>query len=141
MRIPVAPYSDNLTDGYSYPVSEEELRAVFAQILIHSELVVFFQIYENTSDVLIIHSMWDAKADRWNLKIFASRSDEVSGVRRVLKSTGFGAVQEWLIRTHEELHEFPEVWSYNSLTLRFENDGLIFDPKKAIRPFKRPPRP
>jgi hypothetical protein len=141
MLILFAPSSDKLTDGYSYAVSEDELKDEFIPILTHSELVVFFQFYENTSDVLIIKSMWDAKIDRWNLKILANRSGEALKIRSLMKSTGFGVIQEWLVRTHEELHEFPEIWSYNSLTLRYENDGLIFDPSKAIKPFRRPPRP
>ena len=123
--------------GYVYPFSLELLNHLFEDILINSVCRVDFLTFENTSDVWIIADLWSKEVDLWTMTIVGIRETDAEKIRDLLHPLGIMEAKRWLLSAHERLHNNPSAWLYESLTLRFEDDKLIWDPKEICRPGPR----
>lgn len=130
-EIPVPPC------GYVYPLSLESLGQQFEDILPNAVCRVDFLTFENTSDVWIIGDLWDHEADLWTMKVLGVKEMDSERIYDLLYPAGIMEAKKWLLLAHQRLHENPDVWLYETLTLRFEEEQLIWNPQEVHRPGKR----
>lgn len=123
--------------GYVYPFSLESLNYLFEDILIKSVCRVDFLTFENTSDVWIISDLWNQQVDLWTMTLVGVKESDAEKIRDLLYPVGIMEAKRWLLVAHERLHNNPALWLYESLTLRFSQDQLIWEPKEVCRPGTR----
>lgn len=128
-----------LPSGYDYPLSSENINEVLGDILPKSVAHASFEIYENTSDVLIMHDYWRTAVDLWLIRVIAVREVDLKRVRDLLESKGFPILKEWLNSANNDLHLRPEIFIQHGITLRYEHNDLISQAHEADHPEKRPP--
>lgn len=136
------PYNVNV----ECPLGDEDLCESFGSILLEDTLLVSNEWFSNTSDVFIARSSFGGVNDiqKWRLRQLAVDKALVPRVRELLISHGVSQLQQWFVRSNVLLNKDPLLWVAYWLTVRFENDELIFDEKTALRPGPRPvhwPRP
>ena len=127
----------DLPIGYVYPFSLQSLNHLFGDILINSICRVDFLTVENTSDVWIISDLWSKEVDLWTMTAVGVKETDAEKIRELLHPLGIMEVKSWLVSAHDRLHNNPDEWLYESLTLRFEEDQLIWEPKEIRRPGTR----
>lgn len=125
--------------GYAYPASLERLTEVLRQLLPDSVVHVSFEVYENTSDVIIMSDSWRTAVDLWHIRIIAVKENDLENVQIALIRKGFSALKAWLTGANDDLHQRPDVWIQHAVTFRYEQGDLLHDICEADHPWRRPP--
>lgn len=133
-------FESKVPDDAECPLSEDFLRESFQAMLPEGILRVSNEWFENTSDVLIARSNFGTvdKNHRWRLRQIAIYRTQFARVRELLVSDGFSELLRWFAKSNAQVNEDQTLWICCSLTVRFENDALIFDERTSVRPGHRP---
>lgn len=141
MRFTCLPENVNqiAPEGFVYPLSLDELNRQFSDILSSSHCYLDFITVENTSDVLILRSFWDQAIDLWTMTVVGVPERQAEAVQDSLEKVGLWQAKRWLLFAHEHLHRRHQDWLTESITMRYEQDKLIWEAQESQRPGKRPP--
>lgn len=139
MKVTIVSES-NIPEDAQCPLSDDFLNQSFQTILPEDSLQVTNEWFENTSDVLIVSSSFGTvdKIHNWTLRQIAVDSSRVARIRELLVPDGFSELIKWFSKSGALLNADPTLWICYSMTVRFENDRLIFDEHIASRPHARP---
>lgn len=131
---------DNFPGHAKCVLSEDFLKESFRTILPEDSLRVSNEWLENTSDVLIARSSFGTvdKIHSWTLRQIAVDKSRIARIRDLLVSDGVSTLLSWFAERSALIYEDPARWICYSLTVRFENDSLVFDEQTALRPDPRP---
>lgn len=123
-----------------YPLSDEILREHFQDLLPFALVRVSYEYFPNTSDVVIASSSFEtvSSINEWGLRVIASEEPSVSRVRELLLEHGVPALTKWFNSAENQIKQDLSKWCSYSLTIRYENDELIFDAQEAHREMPRP---
>lgn len=127
-----------LINGFVYPISESRLSNIFERILINSNLELCFLCVENTSDILIARSPWDYPLTNWTLYILAVKKEYLRQAHQVIVEEALPILKDWFISSQIAMVDEPRVWQCFSITMRMENEKLLVQPVKSVRPYPRP---
>lgn len=139
MNVSIEPDSE-IPDNAECALSDDFLRSSFQAMLPESNLLVTKEWKEKTSDVLIARSNFGTvgKNHRWRLRQIAVDKTQVERVRELFVQNGLSELLRWFTKSSALVNEEQTLWICFSVTVRYENDGLIFDERISVRPDSRP---
>ncbi len=131
---------DNIPGSVDCALSADFLNELFLTILPDDNLRVSNEWFENTSDVLIARSSFGSvdRIHNWTLRQIAVDRSRIARIRELLVSEGVSKLRSWFAENGATIHEEPSRWVCYSITVRFENDSLMFIENTSLRPDPRP---
>ncbi len=144
MKLILKPPSPSNTNHPSleieYPLQIDLLQKRFEDTLPNSTAAVRYEWYPNTSDVLIVSTSFGTvdTLNHWSLRILGVDSRQVPQIRELLLSEGMDKLEDWFNTSEHLLKQDPAQWVCYSLTIRYENNELLYDAKSAWRDWPRP---
>lgn len=123
-----------------FPLPADFLNAHLTKIVPHAVTRVWFEWYPTTSDVLIAHTLGDTvdELNLWTLNLIAVDQMLLPRAQQLLQSEGIAKVTDWFDRCDRLLYEDKSRWVGYTLTIRFENNVLIYSESDSFNLLPRP---